>query len=454
MASNRTGVSPRDFSPPLLRIQEGPPSPFAGWLLRALLLFFGCLLAWAAFGRLDIVAVATGKLVPQSYLRILQPAEHGVVREILVREGERVEEGQILMRMDPRMLEADWRVLEGELALKRLQIRRIDAEISGIPLVGTAGDDASLLAQVSAQFRARRQAHQDAVDFERASLLKAQRDLKAAREVESKLKQTVPMYKETADGWADLARQGFAGKLMAQERMRQYIESAQDLKAQSENVASLQATIEQAEKRLSQIQSNHRQQLQGERIEIAAVVRRLEEELGKHQHRKGLMELRAPGAGTVKDLATHTVGTVAAPGTILMTLVPAGEPLVAEVWVNNDDVGFVRKGQPVKLKLATFQFQKYGMLEGNVRQVSADASENQGSGPAPGVEIGRNRSALPLAYKAIVEMGAQELVNGQAIYSLVPGMQVAAEIHLGTRTVLEYLFSPVSKAFHEAGRER
>lgn len=453
MPKSGQGVSPRDFMAPLLRIQETPPSPLASWLLRALLIFFACLLAWAFFARLDIVAVAPGKLVPQSYLRIVQPMEQGVVREILVREGQRVEAGQVLMRMDPRLLEADRRVVENELKLKQLQLRRIDAEMAGVPITRLPGDDALLFAQVDGQFRARRQAHRDMTDLERAALLRAQRDLKAAQEVESKLKQTVPLHKETADGWADLAKQGFAGKLMAQERMRVYIESAQDLKAQTENVAGLQATIAQAEKRLSQAVSNYRQQLQNERVETAAELRRLEEEMGKQQHRSALMELRAPQAGIVKDLATHTVGTVAAPGTILMTLVPAGEPLVAEVWINNEDVGFVRQGQPVRLKLSAFQFQKYGMVDGTVWKISADASENQGPS-SNGVEIGRNRTTQPLTFKTIVELGAQELASGNVRYALTPGMQVAAEIHLGTRTVLEYLLSPVSQAFHEAGRER
>jgi hemolysin D len=179
----------------------------------------------------------------------------------------------------------------------------------------------------------------------------------------------------------------------------------------------------------------------------------LQEELGKQDHRTRLLELKAPQAGIVKDLATYTVGTVAAPGTILMTLVPANETLVAEVWVTNDDVGFVRTGQPVKLKLMTFQFQKYGMVEGTVKNVSADASENQNANPAP-IEIARNKSATPLAYKTIVEMKSQDLVAQGIKYALAPGMQVAAEIHLGDRTVMEYLLSPVTKAFHEAGRER
>lgn len=447
-------VDPHDFSPPLLRIQQQPPSPFAGWLARTLLVFFACLLAWVSLSELDIVAVAPGKLVPQTYLRIVQPAEQGVVKEILVREGESVRQGQVLMRMDPHLAEADRRVTDHDLKLKRLQLRRIDAEMTGGAMQRRAEDDGGgLIAQVEAQYRARREAYRDAVDVEKATLAKARQDVKSAFEVESKLKRTLPIYKEAADGWTELAQQGFAGKMLAQDKVRQYIEITQDLKAQTENIASLQATIAQSEKRLAQITSNYRQQLQNDRIDIAAQVHRLEEELGKYEHRREALELRAPQAGVVKDLATHTVGTVAAPGTILMTLVPLDEPLVAEVWIGNDDVGFVRKGQSVKLKLSTFQFQKYGMVEGVVHQVSADASENQNAAAAS-VEIGRNRSALPLTYKMIVQMNAQDLVAQGVRYALVPGMQVAAEIHLGTRTVLEYLLSPVSRAFHEAARER
>ena len=149
-------------------------------MLKTLLLLFGCLLAWAAFSRLDIVAVAPGKLVPQSYLRIVQPLEQGVVSEILVREGEAVAAGQVLMRMDARLTAADQRVVKNELQLKRLQVRRIDAELAGTTFKLDSGDDTGLLLQIEAQHRARRQAYLDAVDAEKAMLAKAGADLKAS----------------------------------------------------------------------------------------------------------------------------------------------------------------------------------------------------------------------------------------------------------------------------------
>ena len=164
--------------------------------------------------------------------------------------------------------------------------------------------------------------------------------------------------------------------------------------------------------------------------------------------------MSAPQAGTVKDLATHTVGTVAAPGTILMTLLPQGDTLIAEVWVGNQDVGFVREGQSVKLKLAAFQFQKYGMIEGVVRQISADATEAPSANTRSDAVGGRDRPMGPLAYRALVDLSSQELLVEGAKYALSAGMQVSGEINLGTRTILEYVLSPVQKAWHEAARER
>jgi HlyD family secretion protein len=137
-----------------------------------------------------------------------------------------------------------------------------------------------------------------------------------------------------------------------------------------------------------------------------------------------------------------------------MTLVPEGDVLIAEVWVSNQDVGFVRAGQPAKLKLAAFQFQKYGMLEGKVLHVNADATEAPSPNTRSDALTGRDRPMGPLAFRALVELTRQELLADGQRYALQPGMQVAGEIHLGTRTVLEYLLSPVQKAFHEAGRER
>ena len=417
-------------------------------VLHAILVLFVVLLVWACIGRLDIVALAQGKLVPQSYLKIVQPAESGIVHEILVREGQEVRAGQVLVRMDTRLSEADGKALLSEVHRKGLQLRRIESELTNMPLQRQAGDPADIYERTVAQLSARLQAHRDALAAEQATLVKAQHDLNAALEIEEKLQKRAPIYKEHADSWNTLAAEGFAGRLLALERQRAYMENEQDLRAQTQNVASLKALISQSERRVAQIVSVYRQQLENERIEAAALYHKLQQDWDKQQHRHSLLELKAPQAGIVKDLATHTPGTIVAPGTILLTLVPHDEPLVAEVWIGNADAGLVQSNQRARIKIAAYPFQKYGLLDGVVRQVGADAqARSDSNGPAL-------RAEQDAAYRALISLESGSLEGGGGPLRLVPGMQVSAEIHLGTRTVLEYLLSPVQRIAHEAGRER
>ena len=447
-------ADPDDFQPALLQAQSRAPAPLGRAVLYTVLVCTGAILAWSALARLDIVAVAEGKLVPSGYLKIVQPAEQGVVKEILVREGEDVREGQLLMRMDGALSDADGRALAAEFHTRRLALRRVDAQIAGRSLRPEAGDPGAIFAQAEAQYAANVSAYRNALAQEHNMLDKARHELTSAEAVRAKLLQVLPHYHEQERAFEKLAKDGFAGRLMYTDKQRERIEKEQDLKSQESIIAAASATIAQSEKRVMQIGADYQRALQAERLELAPQVERLREELAKQKHRHRLLELRAPQAGTVKDLATHTAGTVAAPGTILMTIVPKGERLRAEIWVSNDDIGFVRAQQPARIKLAAFQFQKYGMVDATVAQVSADATESPSANSRSGGLAGRDRPAGPLAFRALVDLKTDYLESDGKRYALAPGMQVMAEIHLGERTVLEYLLSPVRKAFHEAGRER
>lgn len=443
-----------EFLPALQRLEEAPPSPLGRKVLWTLLALLSGTLLWAALGRLDIVAVAEGKLVPSTYVKIVQPAEQGIVKELLVTEGEVVRAGQVLVRMDPSFSEADRRSTASEYHTKRIALRRIDAELSGRALTRSGNDPAATYAQAEAQYEANVRAYRNAIAQEQAVLEKSRQDLAAALEVKAKLVQTLPHYREQEKAFEKLATGGFAGRLLYTDKQRERIEREQDLKSQEFVIGSARATIAQSERRIAQIGADHRRQLQAERLELAPQVERLEQELSKQERRRDLLELRAPQDGLVKDLATHTPGTVAAPGTILMTLVPQDEVLRAEVWVSNDDIGFVRPRQPVKVKLAAFQFQRYGMIDGTLAQVSADATETPNPNTHSDALAGRDRPTGPLAFRALVDLQRQNLPAEGELYPLAAGMQVTAEIKLGERTVLEYLLSPVRKAVHEAARER
>ena len=223
-------------------------------------------------------------------------------------------------------------------------------------------------------------------------------------------------------------------------------------------MGALTATIEAQKKRISQLQSTTNSELQKELADIRAKIEQLRPNLDKTTYREGLMELKAPQAGTVKDLATTTEGAVVQPGSVVLTLVPVGEKLFADVAIKNEDIGFIQVGQKAMVKLAAFPFQKYGLLTGKVTRISADATEagsDRGNAGGGNASSAANTASNTATYKARIALDQQHLQGptGQRLQAGA-GMQVAVEIHQGRRTVLEYLLSPVSKAVQEAGREK
>lgn len=337
-----------------------------------------------------------------------------------------------------------------------MELRRIQAELTGTTLKSELGDDIALFQRIQNEYHANLHALEDTLSTERASLQKARQDLSSSLEVQHKLEQTLHNYQAQASAYEELGKDGYAGNLMVLDKQRERIEKEQDLRAQKFNAQSLQASIAQSEKRLAQIESTYRQKLEAEHVATYAEFQNLEQDWAKQSHKNSLLELKAPQAGIVKDLATHTIGTVVTPGAVLMTLVPNAEALQAEVWLKNEDVGFVHEGQDVKVNLSAYPFQKYGMVDDKVIQVSADATDNSSNAQSstntdnPNTQSNTNQ----LAYRTLVQLQQQDLKVEQEHLHIAPGMQVTAEIKLADQTVMEYLLSPVRKAFHEAGRER
>lgn len=443
----------RSFQPSLIALEQEPPSPLGRRVLWTLAGFLGILLVGSFVFSVDEVAVAQGKLVPSSYLKVVQPAEQGIVRDILVQEGDEVRAGQVLMRMDTTLADADHRSIQTEYETRKWQLRRIDAQLAGQDMPAPDGTAPDIYRQALTQYTSNIQTHEAQLAQEKGALDKARQDLSAAEEVKTKLLQVLPIYEEREQAFGKLTEKGYVSKIDQVERKRERIEKQQDLRTQEFAIKAAQAVINQSQQRVRQIESDYKRQLQMERADAAVQFERLTQEISKYETRQGWLELKAPQDGIVKDLSTHTAGTVVSAGTVLMTLVPGSDSAIAEVWVSNEDAGFVHEGQPVKVKLSAYTFQKYGMVDAVVEDVSADATDQPGqSGEEEGV-FTRTRQT-PSAYKARVHLKTQYLEAKGERYSLRPGMQVVAEIKLGQRKVIEYLLSPIRGTVQEAGRER
>jgi HlyD family secretion protein len=432
-----------DFAPGLLAIQERPPGPLPRLVLYLIIGLCGALLVWAVFGELNIIAVAGGRLVPKSYIQIVQPAQAGVVKAILVTEGEKVAAGQVLMRMDAQDAKVDRTLLEREVAVAFLQRRRIRAELAGRSLRRKPSDPRSLFAQAQAQYAADRLSYHDRLNEAGQAYLKAERNARAAQQILIKLKEITPIARREARDFASLGRGGYVPRIKVLDKERIYLTDAQNLQAQHQTVAGLQAAVAQAAANMAEIRAHYRAHLRTEGIAADERWRRLKAKLAKLRHKMGRLALRAPEAGTVMTLATHSLGTVVTPGTVLVTIVPDHVPLLAQVRVKNRDMGFVYVGQHVRVKVSAYPFEKYGTVDGVITYLGADASRRRHRG-AP-------RHAAP-TFKALVALRHQVLRAQGKIYKLVPGMQVIADLHEGHRTVMNYLLSPVVTTLRNSGR--
>jgi hemolysin D len=451
---------PSRWHDPLNLIQINAPAKSGRivlWTLSLLMLF---VLLWATFGELDIIVAADGKLTPQTLVKIVQPAEAGVLKELLVNEGESVKKGQTLARLDRTVTNADLSGASADLSTQQLQLRRVEAELAATPLQMQANDDPLRFAEVARQYDANQKAFRDSLDQEKALLVKAEQEMRSAIEIERKFEQTLPNYAKAAAAYSKLEKEGFLSSLAADEKRREALEKEKDLASQNASVAALAATVLAQQKKLNQVQNIYQSGLQKELSDLRNRIQRLQPEMDKAAYREGLMELKAPQDGIIVEIATTTIGAVVKPGDVLLTLVPKDERLVASVNIRNEDVGFIRANQAVQIKLAAYPFQKYGMLSGTVVHIAADATSATQSNVAMNSAAGSRSAesnpsyALP-AYKATIEVPKQFLdsPSGERL-QLSTGMHITAEIHQGKRTVLDYLLSPVKKVVQEAGREK
>jgi hemolysin D len=396
----------RDFAPDLLTLQEQAPERLPRVLLLCVAALVVVMLVWAVFAKLDVIATAEGRLIPISQTKVVQPAEAGVVEEILVRDGDRVKAGQVLLRLDSRLSTVDVSSLQAEVQLKRLTLARIAAELSGGAIKAPANSTPDVLAKVEAQFAARKLALQDALAQENAALNRARAELESSTQVRAKLQSTVPMLRQAAESYQRLHKEGYFGEIAANEKQREYMERERDLKSQEATVQSLVAAVNQSEAKIVSLRSNYRSQLETERVDLLAGLNKSAGELDKSKIRSGLLEIKAPNDGIVKDLAVTTKGAVVGAGGLIMNIIPQNEPLQAEVALRNEDVGFVVPGQTVQLKVAAYPFQRYGLLPGKVLMVSADSGDTKNSG------VAQNSTPAPgdaLSYKALISIASTTL---------------------------------------------
>jgi hemolysin D len=435
--------SEREFLPAAIEIMEQPAPPLGRALIWSLCAFFTIAVGWSVVGRVDIVAVATGKVVPQGRTKVVQPLEIGVVRAIHVADGDRVTVGQPLIDLDPTDATADLDKMERERVARALDVARLDSLLSGgpdtAPLQVPDGSEPNLLEAAERLLDSQWQectARLAALDGE---IERRTSEIKVAESEVERLKAILPLLRDRSDSLGGLALKGFTSRLHASEVQQQLIEAEKNLLGAEDKHREAEAALRAAQQQRRQTERESESQWRKDRAEAADKWAVARQEILKARKRRDLQRLVSPIDGTVTNLATWTVGGVVKPGDTLLNVVPLSATPEIEAQVLNKDIGFVLAGQKVSVKFDAFPFTRYGTVPGEVIDVSRDANKDD---------------KLGLVYPVRVRLEAADMeIDGKRV-AIAPGMAVNAEIITGDRRVIDFVLSPILRYRGEAGRER
>lgn len=434
----------RAFLPANLELVETPVHPAPWWAMRIIVVLTFVILAIAIFGQLDIVAVANGKLLPDERVKVIQPAITGVVRRILVQDGQRVSTGQLLMELDPTQAAADSdkarsSKVDAELAAERSRTL-LQAQSSARAPVMAAVNGATATQQQEAQHFADGlyREYQDKLNSSQAELLKREAELDSTRQEIAKLAATAPLARQQANQYQSLAADKYVAQTDYLDKERTALEQEHELAAQQSHANELTAGIAEQRADIASTTSQFRSTQLDSLDKATQQLEQSRNDETKADTRQKLMSLSAPVAGTVQQLAIHTVGGVATAAQALMEIVP-DDAVEVEANIENKDIGFVRAGQVATVKIEAFPYTRYGYLTGTVVSVSNDAVQDK---------------KLGLTFVARIHLPTNRIrANGQWI-NLTPGMEVTAEIKTGKRSVAHYFLDPVTQTGQESMRER
>lgn len=440
----RKAIREHEFLPAGLEIVEKPASPGLRILMLLLCALFAIALLWSVFGRVDVVAVASGRTLPVANVKLIQPVEIAVIRAIHVRNGQRVRRGQLLIELDPTAATAEEAQATQGLLASRIAEARNDALLShlqGRPAVFRAppGTPPGIVATQVELIRSKVAEYES----QRASLMqqRAQRvaELNGALAQVASLRQTLPLVDEQLAARRELTARGNFPRLRLLEYEQGRIEHVRNIDIQESTAQRARAAIANIEADVTSLREHFAAESATDLSTAESDSGLRAEELRKSARRRQLQQMRAPVDGTVQQLVIHTVGGVVQPAQTLMVIVPSGSELEVEAQILNKDIGFVREGQAVRVKLEAFPFTDYGWIDGVVDTINRDAIQDE---------------HLGLVYSARVRLSRNYIMVAGRPQPLGAGMAVQAEIRTGRRRIIQYLLSPLSRTVSEAGRER
>ncbi len=437
-----------EFLPAALEIHQSPPSPLGRLIAWTIMVFLIIAVLWACYGRVDIVAVSHGKIIPAGKSKVIQPLEIGKVIIVHVEEGQAVERGDLLLELDSTTHQADKERVNTELLSTQVGLARIHALLKALDSKSSDPEmffeAPNVMAQTILNTQKKLLNNQYAEHRARdATLLneitRKQAEHAVIHENIKKLEDILPIVTQRAESHRKLSIDHLVAKNEYLSLEQDRIEKVQDLAALKSKATETNLAIKQAESQRQSLLAEFRKQLYAEQAELEIRGAAQEKELIKAKTRTGLQHIRSPVDGVVQQLAVHTVGAVVTPAQPLMVIVPNNRQLEIEAWIQNKDIGFVSEGQRAEIKIEAFPFTKYGTIDGELLNISNDAVENEQFGWVFTSRVSIENTTIDIGDKRI---------------NLTPGMSVSLEVKTGKRRIIEFFLSPLLRYANESVKER
>ncbi|AXO15982.1 MULTISPECIES: HlyD family type I secretion periplasmic adaptor subunit [Thalassospira] len=422
-------------------LEEGGISVFVRSAMVMLSVGFLALIAWSATTEIKETAITFGQVMPTSAVNKIQHLEGGIIEQIMVRDGDLVEQGQVLIRLKADGAQAELSQTETRLGNLQLEAERYRALAEG-----REPDFTTLMVQYPelAQNQDEIYRIQTELDANQSEILEVQikernAELAQLSEQEATLRKSVDLLSQEVTMRRSLYEQGLNSKVLFLNIQRELNEAQGNLSGVIAEKARARETIAEANLRLNELEKTQREEAITELGRLGGEIAQAREALRKLRDRVDRLEIIAPTRGYIKGLQFTTIGGVIAPAQVVMELVPVDDVLIAETRISTEDIGHVHLGQPVTVKVSAFDFIRYGGINGELVSISASTFVDEDGRPY---------------YKGKVALEADAVGEGASAQKIIPGMTVQADIQTGERTLLQYLLKPVYVSLDQAFSER
>ncbi|MEQ9146341.1 MAG: HlyD family type I secretion periplasmic adaptor subunit [Parvibaculaceae bacterium] len=423
-----------------LSLEENGPPRFYRHLMLAGGVFLALAILWGSITEIRELARANGEVTPAGQVQLVQHLEGGIVSEVLVNEGQIVEAGEPLIRLQPIAAEGDLGQLTARRAALEIKIERLSAFVEARPMDPSLAEiDAELFGNEDKLLQASLTAAQRQRDGFLSRIEQRQTDIESLSEQRLSLKEQVDLMLEQVNLRQTLMEKGLMSRIAFLETKRSLEQTRVQLISTAGNLAAAREALLEEEAGLEELDATLINDALDKRATAASELAETESAIRKLTDRVVRLTVSAPVRGIVQDLSVKAIGEVVEPGGLVAQVVPMDDELVAEVRVMPDDIGHIQIGHPAKVKITTYDPARFGAIDGEVRRISASTFRDENNEPY---------------YKVIIALSKAEVGLGSTHHAVLPGMVVNAEIVTGSKSLVRYLLKPVFRSLDIAFTER